>query len=671
MIQFGRDVCGNPDAGLTREWLETNGIGGFASSTVPCINTRRYHGLLTASLHPPVDRYLLLSKVEETVFLNGARYDLSANLYPGAVHPTGYRYLKSFRLNPFPIFTYEIGGVEIEKRIFMAHGENTTVIEYELAGGAECTLEIRPLIAFRDYHSTTHANPNLNPEITEAAGNVSVQPYAGLPRLYFGHNARWIASEGVWYYNFDYPRERERGLDSSEDLFQPLVMQFGLGAGSTAVIIASTEPHDAGRAGFIRDQEIARRAALRAVAPTDDPLVKDLTENADQFVVTRTVPGFSRELRTVIAGYPWFADWGRDTMIALPGLTLVTGRFEIARDILLAFSGAADRGMLPNRFPDFGEAPEYNTVDASLWYFEAIRKYVEYTGDLNFVREKLYETMKSIIDWHLHGTRFGIRCGPDGLITAGSQDTQLTWMDARVGDFIATPRNGKPVEIQALWYNALRFTEEVAQVFDDKEEAIMLAGVSARTLENFNATFWNEATGCLYDVVSDTQDASIRPNQVIALSLGYTMVESARARRMLAVVERELLTEFGLRTLSPRDADYIGRYEGGRVERDSAYHQGTIWPWLMGPFVTAYVRTNPAGRQQAVKWLAGFRDHLTAAGLGSISEIFDGDAPHLPRGSFAQAWSVAEILRVLVEDVHGIRPQQVFGNCFGPHPQCI
>ncbi|MDQ1472497.1 MAG: hypothetical protein QOJ99_3977 [Bryobacterales bacterium] len=660
MITFGRDVCGNLEAGLTREWLETNGIGGFASSTVPGINTRRYHGLLTASLHPPVDRYVLLSKLEETVFLNGARYDLSANLYPGAVHPTGYTYLKSFRLAPFPIFTYEIGGIELEKRIFMAHGENTTVIEYALPGPGECTLEVRPLIAFRDYHSTTHANPGLNPEITEAPGNVSVQPYEGLPGLCFGHNARWVASEGGWYYNFDYPRERERGLDSAEDLFQPLVMQFDLRAGSTAVVIASTQPHDARLAGTIREREIARRAALRANAPVNDPLVKDLTTSADQFIASRTVPGLSRPLRTVIAGYPWFADWGRDTMIALPGLTLTTGRFDIARDILLAFSKAADRGMLPNRFPDFGEATEYNTVDASLWYFEAIRKYVEYTGDLTFLQQNLYNTMKSIIDWHLHGTRFGIRCGPDGLITAGSPDTQLTWMDAKVGDFVATPRHGKPVEIQALWYNALRFTETVAQSFDDGEEAKMLADVAGRTLQSFNATFWNEEAGCLYDVVADTCDASIRPNQVIALSLGHTMVESDRARSILAVVERELLTEFGLRTLSPNDPHYIGKYEGGRVERDSAYHQGTVWPWLLGPFITAYVRTHHDRREQAGKWLAGFRGHLATAGLGSISEIFDGDAPHLPRGCFAQAWSVAEVLRALVEDIHGIRPAQVF-----------
>jgi predicted glycogen debranching enzyme len=542
--------------------------------------------------------------------------------------------------------------VEFEKRIFMAHGENTTVVEYELAGGAACTLEVRPLIAFRDYHSTAHTNSSLNPEIAEAKGSVSVQPYGSLPRLYFGHNARWVGNEGFWYHNFDYPRERERGLDSSEDLFQPLVMQFDLSAGSTAVVIASTQPQSADRAGIIREAEIARRAGLRKAAPVDDPLVGNLTENADQFIAARG------PLRTVIAGYPWFSDWGRDTMIALPGLTLTTGRFDIARDILLAFSRVADQGMLPNRFPDFGETPEYNTVDASLWYFEAIRKYLQYTGDLKFVRENLYDTMKSIVDWHRRGTRFGIRCGSDGLITAGNRDTQLTWMDAKIGDLVPTPRDGKPVEIQGLWYNALRFTEAMAGVFEDSAQMKMLSHLADRTRESFNAEFWNEEAGCLYDVIGDKRDASIRPNQVIALSLGYTMVDSARARSILTVVERELLTEFGLRTLSPLDPNYIGRYEGGRVERDCAYHQGTVWPWLMGPFITAYLRTNPDGQQQAMTWLAGFREHVTTAGLGSISEIFDGDPPHLPRGCYAQAWSVAEILRLLVENVYGIEPKQ-------------
>jgi len=660
MIAFDEQVCGSLEAALQREWLETNGIGGFASATITGANTRRYHGLLTAALHPPVGRYVLLSKLEETLFLDGAKFDLSSNVYAGAVHPEGHKLLKSFRLDPFPVFTYEVGGIEIEKRVFMVHGENTTVVEYEVRGEASCTLEVRPLLAFRDYHSTTHANQALNPSVSEGDGETSVQPYDGLPRLYFAHNARWVAREGNWYYNFDYPRERERGLDSAEDLFEPLVLQFEIAGGGTAAVIASTEPHNIATSDTLRRNEIARRAAIRAASPVDNALVADLAAAADQFIVTR-----GGDLHTVIAGYHWFADWGRDTMIALPGLTLATGRFDIARDILLAFSRVADMGMLPNRFPDVGERPEYNTVDASLWYFEAIRKFLEYTHDYAWVKENLYDTMKSIVDWHLLGTRFDIKCGHDGLVGAGGPDTQLTWMDAKIGDFVATPRNGKPVEIQALWYNALRLTESLAARFEDAEVEKLLAGIAPRTLESFNEQFWNEEAGCLYDVVNgEFKDSSIRPNQVIALSLGYTMVPPDRARSILAVVERELLTDCGLRTLAPFDVRYCGKCDGGPIERDSAYHQGTIWPWLLGPFITAYVRVhqedapegNTDAREQAGVWLSRFKDHLSVAGLGSISEILDADPPYAPRGCIAQAWSVSEILRAMVEDVCAVRP---------------
>jgi predicted glycogen debranching enzyme len=647
MIEFDGSVCRDLNTALQREWLETNGLGGFASSTIVCANTRRYHGLLTAALRPPVGRTVLLSKLEETVLLDGQRFELSVNLYPGAINPTGQLYLKNFRLDPFPVFTFEIAGVEIEKRIFMPHGENTTVIEYELLGLGSCTLELRPLIAFRDYHSVAHANPALNREYSETPGLISIAPYRDLPRLYFAHNAGLVTRNGEWYYNFDYPRERERGLEAREDLFQPFLMQFELRPGGRATVIASTFPRRAADAESLLRDERVRRETERTAAPDSDPLVAELTAAAHQFLVRR-----GGDLHTVIAGYHWFSDWGRDTMIALPGLTLVTGRFDIARDILLAFSRAVDQGMLPNRFPDAGETPEYNSVDASLWYFEAIRKFVEYTSDFHFVREDLYGAMKRILECYTAGTRYGIHCDTDGLILAGDPGTQLTWMDAKVGDFVATPRPGKPVEIQALWYNALRFTETLANRFGDPGAAKRLGDLAAQAAHSFNELFWNESVGCFYDVVDgETRDASIRPNQLIALSLGFTMVDPGRARRALAVVERELLTPFGLRTLSPADPKYKPQCAGTPLERDSAYHQGTVWPWLLGPFITASVRLNgDAARDKAQVWLAAFPEHLRDAGLGSISEIFDGDAPHEPRGCIAQAWSVAEILRVLVEE---------------------
>lgn len=660
------DCGGNLEELLKREWLETNGLGGFASSTVAGIDTRRYHGLLTAALNPPGARHVLLSKLEETLFLNGARYDLSANLYPGTVHPEGYLLLREFRLDPFPVFTYEAGGVRIEKRVFMPHGENTVVVEYEVLPdegvAPPCTLEVRPLIAFRDFHATTHANGTLDPAVERTDGAVSIQPYPGLPRLRFEHNAHWVETEGSWYYRFQYPAERERGLDSEEDLFAPFVLQFSLGEGRSAAVVATlaADPRPASMAPALRQSEIARRAALTAnLSVNDDPLVADLARAADQFIVRR-----ANGRHTAIAGYPWFADWGRDTMIALPGLTLVTGRFDVARDILLAFAEAADMGMLPNRFADNGGEPEYNTVDAALWFFEAARKFLEYTGDYEFVRANLWDPMKSILDWHLMGTRYGIRCGADGLIAAGAPDTQLTWMDAKIGDFVATPRHGKPVEIQALWYNALRVTEDLARRFDDPEQTRLSGRMADRASDTFNRVFWNDAAGCLYDVVRDDyRDPAIRPNQVIALSLGHTMLSGDRARSILAVAERDLLTDYGLRTLSPSDSHYIGRYEGDPYHRDSAYHQGTVWPWLLGPYVTAYARafqTDPEDAMDACE-KAGlcvdcFRHHLRKAGLGTISEILDGDAPFEPRGCIGQAWSVAEVLRVLVEDVHGVRP---------------
>jgi len=626
-IRFDQTICQDLGQSLKREWLETNGIGGFASSTITGANTRRYHGLLMAATEPPAVRCLLLSKLEETLIVGGQRFDLSTNLYPGVVHPTGYRCLTEFRLDPFPIFTFQAGDVTVEKRIFMVQGENTVVVEYA-SDGPDCQLELRPLIAFRGYHDLTHENSALNGNLNQGAGLFSIQPYPGLPQLHVAHNARALKRRGHWYFHFEYPVERERGLDFQEDLFCPCVLEFDLSPNKPAVVIASTTAHHASESASIKANEIARRAGGSLAG---DPFAATLTAAAGQFVVRRGA------LHTIIAGYPWFTDWARDTMIALPGLTLVTGRFDIARNILLAFAGCLDGGMLPNTFSDSGAPPEYNTVDATLWFFEAVRQYVEYSKDVEFVRTRLYDRLKDIIEWHVNGTRFGIHMDADGLLTAGDPTTQLTWMDARVGDRPVTPRNGKPVEIQALWYNALRFTARLTN--DARYEDL-----AARTAESFNYSFWNENASCLYDVIDgDRRDASLRPNQVIALSLGYCAIPEERARRILAVVEHDLLTPFGLRTLAPSDPAYRGRYEGSVENRDTAYHQGTVWPWLLGPFITAAARFN-APRERGL--LAPLRDFALSRGTGHIPEIFDGDPPHEPRGCFTQAWSVAEVLRI-------------------------
>ena len=654
MIQFNHENCRDLTVSLSREWLETNGIGGFSSSTIIGLNTRRYHGLLTAATKPPVGRLLMLSKLEETIVIDGRRYELSANQYPGAIHPQGFNYQTGFRLDPFPTFTYEIEDVRLDKSVFMVHGANTTVVQYESScdSARNIKLEVRPLIAFRDYHSTTHQNGELNPRVESEDGQTILKPYPDLPPLYLAHDSAQLDSNGFWYRNFQYAIEQERGLDFAEDLFSPCALTFDFNATRKVSIIASTKRHDAANADTYRKIEIGRRSALNEHSNGTNQFVTRMRNAADQFIVAR------EKGDTVIAGYHWFADWGRDTMIALPGLALSTGRWEIAKNILAEFAMHIDQGMLPNRFPDAGEAPEYNTVDATLWFFEAVRSYVQYTSDYEFVRSHLYAVLQDIIKWHVKGTRYQIHLDDDGLLWSGEPGVQLTWMDAKVGDWVVTPRHGKPVEIQALWYNALRVMEHLAAKFRELNPKQKYGAMADKARASFNTVFWNERSGCLYDVISgNIKDAAIRPNQVIAISLTNTMLSKERAASVLRVVEDELVTPRGLRSLSPNDPNYVGRYEGGPGSRDGAYHQGTVWPWLMGPYITAYSKTfgKKAGRRIAALWLENFQQHLHEACLGQVSEIFDGDAPHKPRGCVAQAWSVAELLRAIVEDVD--RPQ--------------
>jgi len=673
MIKFGPRICRDLAAAASREWLETNGLGGFASSTITGLNSRRYHGLLVAATRPPVGRVVLLSKLEETIIIDDKRYDLSVNQYPGVTHPNGHHYLKSFRLDPFPIFVYEVDGIEIEKLVFIVNGENTTVVRYRArwlnpwtlatTAGPDITagrfvLEIRPLIAFRDYHSLAHENASIDPTLRLQNGLATTRPYTGMPELHLAHNSAEVAGTGHWYRDFEYELERQRGLDYREDLFNPMVLRFDMTNDRTADLIASTEPRDARHAAEYQAKEVDRRERIEKASPSDDPVARSLFRAADQYIVDRGGG------KSVIAGYHWFGDWGRDTMISLPGLTLVTGRAYVARDILGEFSRYVDRGMLPNRFPDEGETPEYNTVDASLWLFEAIRAYAAYTGDYQFIQEDLYQVLKDIIDWHIRGTRYGIRIDQDGLLSSDADGVQLTWMDAKVGDHVVTPRRGKAVEIQALWFNALRVMEELANRFEDSTTALGCSQLTERAAESFNRLFWNDEVGCLYDVVDgENRDASIRPNQIFAVSLPHSMLSRDRARQVVMVVERHLLTPYGLRSLAPGDPQYIGRYDGGVWERDTAYHQGTVWAWLMGPFITAYMKVSrasqesaEAARSRAAEWLEYFNQHLEEACLGHVSEIFDADSPHSPQGCVAQAWSTAELLRAACEDIFNVRP---------------
>jgi predicted glycogen debranching enzyme len=658
MIQFTQEECRNIDFGRSREWLLTNGIGGYASSSILGMNTRRYHGLLVAATKPPLGRMVLLSHADETLIIDGVAHELSTNRYDGGViHPRGHSYMTRFEFDVYAVFTWGNGQWELKKSIFMVPGQNTVIIDYLLSSAparSACSLEVRPLIAFRDFHGTTHENESLDQAVEVQDGVVSIAPYSGLPRLFFAHSPAVLSEDQYWYRHFDYELERERGFDSAEDLFSPFTFRLELEPARRFTLIVSAE---AKSSSLVAKRDHARPAGkpqIHARSWTNSSpslLLPALYEAAEQFIVAR--PPF----KTIIAGYHWFGDWGRDTMIALPGLLLATNQSEVAREILQQFVRLADEGMLPNRFPDTGEQPEYNTVDATLWFFDAIRQYVSYRDNkawkaeaLAFLKRELYEPLKEMIRFHLQGTRYGIHADDHGFLWAGDSRTQLTWMDAKVGDIAITPRHGRPVEIQALWHNALQIMKCFATKLGDRPTAETYSIIANSLRERFEDVFWNEEKGCLYDVAGNGgNEASVRPNQIFAISLHHPLLSGQRARRVLQKVESELLTPFGLRTLSPQDRNYKGRYEGGVWSRDSAYHQGSVWPWLAGPFFAAKLAVSESKDKtltQLASWLSAFESHLREAGIGQISEIFDGDPPHAPRGCIAQAWSVAEILRL-------------------------
>jgi len=645
LIKLAENIVSNFAGATSREWLETNGIGGYASGTVSGSHTRRYHGSLVAATKPPLGRAVLLSKCEETIVIDGERFEISTNQYPDTIHPEGYRLLTQFRLDPFPVWTFLLGNVIVEKKLFMIDGENSTSISWSIVDGESkyVELELRPLLAFRDHHHLRQTHFGFDERMTFEDSSVSFKPVGELPRLYISHNAQFAEASGDWYRGFEYALENERGFDFHEDLFQPCVLKFDLS--TDARVICSTERHEVSRFGEFEQGEIARRKELILTARAEDEFTRQLVLAADQFIVNRGSG------KTIIAGYHWFSDWGRDTMIALPGLTLATNRPDVAKSILSEFAKHISQGMIPNRFPDEGETPDYNTVDATLWFFEATRAYAAHTGDLEFVQNGLYDKLVDIVDQHIHGTRFGIHVDTDGLLYAGEPGEQLTWMDAKIGDWAVTPRTGKPVEIQALWRNALCIMSEFAAEFDDAEGTAKYASMAAVAHSSFNGQFWNADDECLYDVIDgDAKDASIRPNQIFAISLHHSMLGADHARKVVEKVEHELLTPFGLRSLSASDERYAGTYIGSPFERDSVYHQGTVWAWLIGPFVDAIRKVYPDDEKRVDRILSSFRSHMNDAMLGQVSEIFDADPAYGSRGCAAQAWSVSELLRVLTKD---------------------
>jgi predicted glycogen debranching enzyme len=652
-IDFGRELCGDFAAATTHEWLVTNGIGGFASGTIAGALTRRYHGLLIAALSPPLGRTLLCTKLEETVDYGGRTFLLGSNLWrSGAVSPDGHRHIERFRLEgTTPVWSFALADALLEKRIFMRRGENTTYVLYRLIrGSAALRLSLNAFCNYRDYHGATSGGWPM--AVDALPRGLRIRAFAGAQPYYLLSDRAEASPRANWYYDYALSAEKARGFDGYEDHLCAGEFRATLSPGAALTLIATTDRETEldGEQALLARHRDERTLIAKARADSEPPLVQQLVLSADQFVVARKSEKDPDGV-SIIAGYPWFGDWGRDTMISLNGLLLCTGRPECARNILHAFAGFVDRGLLPNRFLDDGEQAEYNTADATLHYFEALRAYHAATGDDTLLRE-LYPLLKDIIAWHERGTRHGIKVAEDGLLSAGEPGVQLTWMDAKLGDWVVTPRQGKPVEINALFYNALCVLADFAERLGLSAERDSYRARAARVRDSF-ARFVNPQTGYLFDVLdtpaaslgqSRRDDPSLRPNQILAVSLPHSALTPEQMKAVVDACGAHLLTSHGLRSLAQKEPGYVGRYEGDVRQRDGAYHQGTAWGWLIGPFVIAHYRVY-GERERARSFLWPLLLHLCSAGLGSISEIFDGDSPHLPRGCIAQAWSVAEWLR--------------------------
>ncbi len=680
-MRLGRTVLSDINEALRREWLVTNGLGGYASSTVLGINTRKYHGLLVAAFNPPVNRWVLLTKLDEEIKIGSTNYALGANEFRDVMHPEGHRFLSNFVLNPFPTYNYAVEGVRLQKTVFMPHGRNATVVFYEVSNPLEEKLSIRvsPLLNSRHiYHITTKDRLPWRFVQKRYGKGVIIQPSVPLSALILssGNDASFV-EENWWVKRIFFRTDASRNESSIDDNFRPGYFKFSVdpkGKKRFFVLAAAGKNEEEAQSLFssvgkemedidlLHRKELERREGLlekfreRHVDLEMEEWLKWFIQAADSFIVERA----ATEKKSVIAGYHWFDDWGRDSLISLPGLTLVTGRIKDAQEILLTFERYCQKGIIPNRFSNQAEdVPIYNTVDATLWFFNAVLQYLKYTGDFEFVQENLWKTLNESVEHHIKGTIFGIHLEEDGLIAHGPQ---LTWMDAATIDYFVTPRGGKAVEIQALWYNALRIMQLLAKNFDQGDKAEEYYVMAEKVRESFSEKFWNPKKGYLFDVVSeDGADSTLRPNQVIAASLDFPVLDGEKREKVVETVWKRLWGVYGLKTLSDDDPRYIGEYLGDWGHRDSAYHNGTVWAWLLGPFTTAFLKTKnheARWRNFAFKRFLQplFREEIHRAGLGTISEIFDGDEPHISRGCISQAWSVAEPLRAYVEDVALKRP---------------
>ncbi len=667
---------------LRREWLVSNGLGGYASGTVLGVNTRRYHGYLISALPEPFGRWMMLNHLFESVRLkDGTVMPISGGTGEHlAVATDAAGCLTEFRLEAgLPVWRYEVGGSVIEKRILLPYRQNTVHISYHMISGEEpVKLEIRPSVNFRS-HEAPVSKPPSSPyslSITDNHYEISEPENPCLPPLRMlicggkGGGSAMLINDGETRREIFYRREGDRGYDSRGILWSPGYFTTELCPRRSAALIASTEAWETLLAltpdeALMAESERRKRLLTRALPDVQKAPAGELVLTADQFIIipagriadTARAHAAGFEVRTVVAGYHWFTDWGRDTMISLEGLTLVTRRYNEARWILRTFSHYFKDGLIPNLFPEGAKEGRYNTADATLWFFHALDRYVETTGDRSTLRRVLPTLMDSV-DRHIRGTRFGIKVDPsDGLLRQGEEGYALTWMDAKVGDWVVTPRRGKAVEINALWYNALRLLAGWVEEEMGVEAARPLAEHAKKTQESFNRRFWYEKGGYLYDVVDGEHgdDSSCRPNQLLAISLRNPILDRARWEQVIEVVRDRLLTPVGLRSLAPGDPNYKTKYFGDLRARDAAYHQGTVWAWLIGPFIDAWVKTYPEDRVGARRFLGGFVPHLDQAGMGSISEVFDADPSFVPHGCISQAWSVAEVLRCLAKTAGDIK----------------
>jgi len=636
----------NPES----EWLEADGRGGFASGTAAGYRTRRYHALLLTAVNPPTDRFVLVNGLETWVETPSGRYPLSTQHYaPDVFHPDGQTRLEEFTCDRWPRWVFRLDdGTRIEQELFVPRGRSMVALRWKiLEGAADAALSVRLLMSGRDYHALHGENSGFRFEPERSGPALVWRPYEGVPSTTAIANADYD-HEPVWYRNFLYGQERERGLDCLEDLASPGAFRWNLRE-NEAVLILSAEPAGADVATDVDPRALYTRMRADEAARRQQAHCQPFDRAAESYIVRRGSG------RSIVAGYPWFTDWGRDTFIALRGLCLARGQLEVARDILRDWAGTVSQGMLPNRFPDRGEEPEFNSVDASLWYVIAVDDYLRRLAAPSRRGKKqraddesaLREAVLRILDGYHAGTRYGIRCDDDGLLACGEPGVQLTWMDAKIGDWVVTPRTGKPVEVNALWLNALaigaRFDARWQSAFD-------------RGLASFRARYWNEAERSLYDVIDENHvpgqvDCAVRPNQIFAVGgLPLTLVEPEQAAAIVETVEARLLTPVGLRSLAPSSPGYVGRYGGGVHQRDSAYHQGTVWPWLIGPFVEAWVRVHgdvPGVRQTARdRFVRPLLERMQSEGFGHVAEIADGDPPHAFRGCPFQAWSLGEVIRL-------------------------